>query len=132
MSIKLNLQKSANKYSFAEENIICLGSMFLRIPTLHKFGITERVNVPHANISFLVGLDLLDKYGLHINNIHNILYCPRLNLEVPLERKRGYIYLLWDNDSTVLYTRPDFVKFHETFSHPASHKFFKLLKLVRR
>lgn len=94
MGIKLKLQKSASKYSCGEENIIFLESVFLRIPALHNFCITERVNVPYANTPFLVCLDLLDKYGLYINNMRNVLYSPKLNLKVPLERKRGHIYLL--------------------------------------
>lgn len=92
--------------------------------------ITKKAHVVYANISFSVVLDLLDRYGLYVNNVKHTLGCPKRNIEIPLE-ENGHRYFLWDKESKILYTRPKLVKLHKNFSHPAPDKLFNLLKLQR-
>lgn len=58
---KLKAQKSAKKYKFGEGKQIFLGPILLRISILHNMVVTERVDVFHAIVQFLIKPDLLNK-----------------------------------------------------------------------
>lgn len=70
-----------------------LGSIDTRIPILRQFIMTTKVDVVHASVPFLTGLDFLVKYGLLVHNVKNLFGYPKLNLKILLQRKRGHIDL---------------------------------------
>lgn len=88
------MKKSNMKNWFGEDKQVSFRSMALQIPILPNKVITERIDDDHDNVSILIVLDLLDKYGLHFNNVKTVLCYPKLNIVFHLLRKHGHIYLL--------------------------------------
>lgn len=131
MNITYNLRKNKNKYKFGDDKQNSLGALSIKIPILDKMVIHESVDVVRANVPLLIGLDFLDKYELYVNNVKNILCCSALDIQVPLKRKHGHVYLIWKKCDEILYTRPELLKLLKKFSHLASDKLFNLLKLAR-
>ena len=50
------------------------------------------VDVVHSYIPLLIGLDILDKYGLHVFSVTNELECVHQQWRISLQRKHGHIY----------------------------------------
>lgn len=65
--------------------------MVLRIAILQSFVISERVDVVNDNVPFLAGLDLLDKFGVYVNNVKNMLCCLKFIIKIPLQKKWSYL-----------------------------------------
>lgn len=86
-----------------------------------------------CTVLFIVGLDLLEKYKIVVNNVHEILDCYSLGCQIPLTRKKsGHIYLEWDESQKMSCTYAEPINLHRKFSHPSSDKLFNLLKLARQ
>lgn len=62
MGTEIRLLKNSDRYRFGEDKEIYLGSFEIRTSILQNLAITEKVNIVHENVIFLIGLDLLDKY----------------------------------------------------------------------
>lgn len=131
MRVKLKTKENSNKYKFGEDQQNSLGSMRIRIPIPDHKMITERVDIVKADVPFLIGLDLLDKYKFYVNNVDNCLCSTKLNLKIPLVRKHGHLYLEWSKNDTIMYTKSELFKLHRNFSHPTSERLLNLLKLAR-
>lgn len=84
-----------------------------------------------ADILSLIGLDLLDKYEIFVNNVSNSLFCDLLNIKLPLTRKHVHIYLEWKIQNHSLYTYFELLKLLCNFSHLAADNLYNLLKLAR-
>lgn len=94
MGLEPKLKKNSNNTGLQNINKqFSIGSIEIKIPIFDSILIIENVNVVSTNEPFLFGRDLIDKYNLHVNNVKNILSCPTLDIEVPLEQKPGHIYL---------------------------------------
>jgi hypothetical protein len=50
----------------------------------------------------LLGLDVLDKFGLSADTVHNVLRCTAEDLKLPLVRKIGHVYLEWSATGRIL------------------------------
>lgn len=72
----------------------------------------------------------MDKYGLFVNNVANVRYCPKRNLNIPVQRKREHVYLKWSSESAIMYKHTELIKLHLNFFHPASEKPINLPKLA--
>ncbi|CZT51663.1 uncharacterized protein RSE6_12841 [Rhynchosporium secalis] len=88
---------------------------------------------------FLLYLDDMDKLKVMLDNLRNVLII--LSGDVPIIRKWGYPFLLWeqprealeayviDNLSTVnVLTEADLRRLHQRFGHPSVRKLEKLLE----
>lgn len=129
IGIKFQPNKSSTKFRFGDSKCKSLGIIPITVPFTENDLICSEVDVVSANVPFLVGLDLLGKQQLFVNNISNELCVSGSNIKLPLIRKRGHIYFEWDKQ--IRYTYQELVKLHRAFSHPASDKLFSLLKLAR-
>ena len=128
---KFRLVSSKNRYRFGNDRQSSLGSLTIQIPFLDSHATIERVDVVNSDVPLLIGLDLLDKYGIFINTITNRLHCPQLQLQTPLVRKNGHVYLEWPKHQRVFFTIPELLRLHRGFSHPATDKLFNLLRMAR-
>lgn len=88
-------------------------------------------DVVNANIPFLIRLDFLDKYGFFVKNTKNLLCSEKLDIQIPLTRKRGHIYLPWKCEEIILFIKSELIKMHRCFSHSSSDKLYNLLKTAR-
>lgn len=112
--MEMQLQKSSNRYRFGKDKQVCLVSFIIRIQIPQNMVISEIVDVVQANVPFLIGLDFLDKYKLYVNIVKTVLHYTSVNIEIPLRRKHGQIYLTCNQERKVLYTRPELRKLHKT------------------
>lgn len=56
----------------------------------HSF-IEVRVDVVAYNIPMLLGLDALDKFGIYVNNVKDVLVHDRAGWTIPLTRKARHV-----------------------------------------
>ena len=127
---KFKPRPNKNRYRFGSDRQQSLGSVTICIP-FGSYIICEDVDVVKANVPFLFGLDLMDKYHLYVNTVCNTLCSSDSKIEAHLTRKLGHVYLEWNTSDTIHYTRVELKKLHRAFSHPAPDKLFNLLKLAR-
>lgn len=66
----------------------------------HKM-IMKRVDIVRAHVPFLIGLDFLDKYKFHVNNVKDCHCKIKLNLKSSPTRRNGHCYLEWSKRGTV-------------------------------
>lgn len=64
------------------------GSILICIPILNQHIIAEKVGVVFAGVLGSIGLDFLDEYEMHVDNVSNYLCVTPMNLEIPLASKR--------------------------------------------
>jgi len=78
MSIEKYIQKSDVIFMFGTTKVEAIGMVEISIPT--PTGSLEiQVDVVQEDIPFLLGIDLMDKHGLQLLNVYNLLECVRLN-----------------------------------------------------
>ena len=131
METEMNLNPSENRFRFGDNSQRSLGSIIMKIPLGDKRLIIEKVDVVKSDIPFLIGLDFMDKYKFYVNTVTNQLCAPLLELQIPLKRKKGHIYLTWCNSKETLFTKSELIKIHRGLSHPTTEKTFALLKAAR-
>ena len=131
MGFKFKPKRSEQTYKFGDDLQKSVGTINIRIPIKHHRVIKLDVDVVDVNVPFLLGLDFLDKYKMYPNTVENKMVCPDLDINIPLVRKHGHIFIEWEEHHKVLFTKKELVKLHKNFSHPASDKLFNLLKLAR-
>lgn len=76
----------------------------MRITISDKMVLKENFNVHKANVPLLIGLDILDKYELFVNNFKNVLRCTTRGIEVELKRKHEHVFLEWNKEDEIFYT----------------------------
>jgi hypothetical protein len=103
----------------------------MRLPTPNGSFIMLEVDVVPTNVPMLLGLGVLDKFGLCADTVHNILHCTTEDWNLPLLRKLGHVYLEWFATDRILDTKSELQKLHSNFSHPSTENLFTLLKRAK-
>lgn len=127
---KLNLAPSPYTFKFGDGSRHSLGHMTFRMPSDQNSFISLSIDVVDADIPLLIGLDVLDKANIYVDNVHNRLVHGSGKWFLPLERKRGHLFLPWTTAS-ILFTRKELQKLHEHFFHPSAEKLYNLVKRAR-
>lgn len=113
-------------FKFGDTVYPSIGFIPIRIPTPHGTVMEFNLNVVEANVPIILGLDLLDKEQLYIDNIDNILVHKHHGWSLPLQRKRGHLYITW-NYKDILYTKRELQRLHLHFYHPTAKKLYNLV-----
>jgi hypothetical protein len=108
-----------------------LGILHMRLPTQNGSFIMLEVDVVPTNVPMLLGLDVLDKFGLCAVTMNNVLLCTAEDWNLPLVRKLGHVYLEWSATDRILYTKSELQKLHRNFSHPSTQILFALFKRAK-
>lgn len=127
MNTDSKLQKCSNRNRFKEDKRSSLRSVPITIPILQNKVINEQLNVVKANVPFVVGLHLLRKYEMYVNDVKKLLFCTFLNVNISLQRKHTHINLFLANDSKILYTGPEFLGLHKTLLTSLQKSFIRYL-----
>jgi transposase InsO family protein len=127
---KFKLKENKNIYRFGVDRQESMGSFSIRLPTPVSIIFLE-VDVVRANVPLLIGLDVLDAYGLTADTVKNSLKCPSIGWEIPLVRKLGHVYLEWPLETNILFTKSELTKLHRGFYHPTNENLMNLLKRAR-
>jgi hypothetical protein len=93
-----------DSFIFGDMNCSSLGRCKILVPTPNGTRAIE-THVVCANIPFLVGLYALYHHGLNVLTVENQLQSKKEGWILPLVRKRGYVFLTWDQSFRALYTR---------------------------
>jgi hypothetical protein len=99
-----------------------LGILYMRLPTPNGSFIMLEVNAVPTNVPTLLGLDVLDKFGLSEDTVHNVLHCTAEDWNLPLVRKLGHVYLVWFATDRILYTKSELQKIESQFFAPIDAK----------
>jgi hypothetical protein len=104
----------------------------MRIPTPNESFMLLAVDVVDADISFLVGLDILDLFQLNVDTVQNQLRAPRAGWSIPIVRKNGHIYLEWKPEDRILFTKAELTRLHGGFFHPPNSQLIKLIQRAKQ
>ena len=128
---KFKPRKNNNVYRFGVDRQVAVGSILIRIPTPGNSIIVLSVDVEKADVPFLLGLDVMDRFGLYLNTVKNKLVCPRFGWKMDVTRKLGHVYLEWTGNGHILFTRAELTKLHRNFYHPGVKNLMNLIKQAR-
>jgi len=131
MGTKFKPEKNNNSYRFGVDRQDSLGSLTIQVPTPKGSFMALKVDVVPADVPFLIGLDVLDHFGLTLNSVENSIQCPSGEWEMPVVQKLGHAYIEWGTEKKVMFTKSELLRLHRGFQHPADNKLLNLLKLAR-
>lgn len=112
-------------YRFGGSRHASIGTLTMRIPLADDFFMELSVDVVDVNVPLLFGLDTLDKFHMYANTVLNRLVCEAYSVSVPLVRKLGHVYFVWERN--VLYTMPELRKLHRHFFHPQPDRLYAVI-----
>ena len=104
-----------------------LGRMNIILPTPSG---PKRISthVVKARIPFLLGLDTMDKYRWNALTTDNVLQSVDDGWSMPMTRKFGHVFIVWNNRYTTGYTTQQLRKMHLYFMPPSRTKLHNLLQ----
>ena len=111
----LETAKELRSYRLGGCSFDTLGAVSIRLPIAEDYFLPLFVKVIALNVPFLLGLDIMDRYRMYVNNVTNHLVCVNEGVAVPVVRKYGHIYLDWGSD--ILYTFSELQRIHKHFYH---------------
>ena len=76
-------------------------------------------------------MDWLDKLQLYLDTTRNVLISSPGNISIPVVRKFGHVYLEWEQEDTILFSRSELIKLHRGFRHPTDTKLLNLIRKTR-
>lgn len=126
VGIDLNLQRSGHHFTFGAGEAKSLGKLRILVSTPGST-LSLLVDVVRPNIPFLLGLDVLDEYGLQVLSYENLLQCVTEGWKTPTVRKLGHIYLEWSASFKAFLSKPQLDRLHRHLMHPSTIKLYELL-----
>lgn len=78
-------------------------------------------------VPLLIGLDVLEAFGMNIDTSNNTLESKQDQWKIPLVKKRGQLYLKWSS-SIMLFTESERKNVHLHFFHPESGRLYSLMR----
>ncbi len=101
MGIPLILNRIAPKvYKFGGQRTDSVGKANFRIPYALIHHIILELDFFELDFPLLLGLDVLHKYKLVIDNVNDRLVCKRPPWSTPVTRKLGHLYNVWESKCT--------------------------------
>jgi Aspartyl protease len=125
------LSNKKRVFVFGVDKRNSLGILHMRLQTPNGIFIMLEVDVVPTNVPMILGLDVLDKFGLSADTVHNILHCTAEDRKLTLVRKFGHVDLEWSATYLILYTKSELQKLPRNFSHPSTQTLFALLKRAK-
>lgn len=80
------------------------------------------------NTPLLIGLEIIDKYGLQVLSVENKPQCVPGKWSLPLHRKDGHVRLSWDTSINTYYTRSQLQRLQRHMMHRSVQKMYTLLR----
>jgi Reverse transcriptase (RNA-dependent DNA polymerase) len=117
---------SNSAFRFGDGCQVSLGFIVIRFPFAFGQFLDRNVDVVQADISFLMGLDLMDEVGVLFDNTTNQLMNPTGSWSIPVVRKFGHAYIEWPAE--VMYMETEVRRLHSSFYHPSADKLFNLIR----
>ena len=64
------------------------------------------MDVVAVDVAMLIGLDVLDREQLIVDNVDNLLVSKLHDWTVPITKKEGHLFVTWDY-SSILFSKRD-------------------------
>ena len=132
------ISSSDNMFTFGEVTVKSQGAveLWLRTPSIVQH-IPVILDIVELDIPALLGLDIIDAYGLVADTVNNRLVHLRKGeskpiWHVPLTRADNHVYAEMLLPPQVFYTTDQLRKLHKRFAHPSADKLYQLLKRASR
>lgn len=125
---RMKLIPSRAKFRFGTDRQQSLGKMPIRVPVKGGSMMMIMAEVVPIDVPFLLGLDVLDKFQLVVDNVDMVLDCRVNQQRLPIVRKGGHLYLEWGAADKIFFSRDQLTKLHRGFHHPSAQKLHELLK----
>jgi len=116
-------------FLFGGEEHTGMGTLPMHVPLSQAYYLPLSIDVIPLNVPLLIGLDVLDRYGLYVNNVEDRLRSDGRDVDVPLVRKDGHIYLAWG--AADHYTTTELTRVHRHFAHPHPDRLFAVLRQAK-
>lgn len=126
----LKLRTSTLSFKFGDSMCEIQGTFSLRLPAGPSNFLSFPVDVVAADISLIIGLDVLKRELILVDYLSNKLRYTKLNFSLPLTDKLGHIFLEWPT-TTVLFTSAELERLHLHFLHPYTSKIYNLIRRAR-
>eukprot|EP00171_Calliarthron_tuberculosum_P018035 IDg18035t1 len=127
LGIPLVIKKStSNLFKFGEHRVRSIGVSLFRIPYANDRTILEELDVVDINVPLLIGLDLMDKHKIFVDNVDNKLVCKDLQWCHQVKRKLGHLFYEWTYDT--MYSETELKRIHRHFYHPKPERLYSLIK----
>lgn len=92
--------------------------------------ITEKMDVVNANISLLIGLDILDKYEMLMGSVQiNMLYCHKVQLKTPHHLFERMVTFILNRTSMTIYFLPAQICVNPDTVLNVTHRNYKSLEI---
>ena len=130
MNSPYRLRQHAQKMSFKFGNNVRngRGEVGIRIPVDDDCFLSVWIHLVDLNIPLLLGLDLLDAFGINLNESRYLMELEECNWSFSLVRKLGHLYYEWALDN--YYTAGELRRIHRHFFHSESGRRYAVLRRV--
>jgi len=116
-------------FLFGGEEHASMGTLPMHVPLSQAYYLPLSIDVIPLNVPLLIGLYVLDRYGLYVNNVEDRLRSDGRDVDVPLVRKYGHIHLAWgaaDHGTTT-----ELARVHRHCAHPHPDRLFAVLRQAK-
>ena len=124
--IPFKLSVSKSRFSFGAGNARSMGCITILVVTPGSV-LRIHVDVIKNNIPFLIGLDVLDHYGLQVLTVENMIDSVKEAWKTPVARKYGHVYYCWESIFSTFLSKPQLERLHKHLLHPSTTKLYELL-----
>lgn len=127
----MTLLPSRARFSFGTDQQCSRGKLPIKMPMENGALALIMTDVVPIDVPFLIGLDVLTKFKMVVDNVDMVLDCRENKTKLPIVKKQGHLYLPWTKDQKVWFTKEELNKLHKGFHHPSPKKLHDLLKRAR-
>ena len=127
---KFKFSPSRTFFRFGDGCFASLGTIPVRIPCPDGSFLHIDIDVVAADVPMLIGLDVLDREELIVDNVDNLLVSKRYDWTIPITREEGHLFVTWEY-SSILFSKRELTKLHYHFYHPSSKKLLELIARAR-
>jgi hypothetical protein len=111
--VKFEPKLNGNSYRFGADKQEPLGSINICFPAMTG-AVELNVDMVGADVPFLVGLDTMDVLAITSDTVLNVLKRPKEGCFTPLVWKHGHVFLEWQKERNVFFTKHGLKKMHRS------------------
>ena len=117
------------RYRFGDGKLDGIGSIPIGIPISGGRFVPHIIDVGHADIPLLIGLDFMKKEKLKLDVVDDLLEHKHEGWSILMTYKFGHIFIEWPAQM-ILFTRKELEKLHLSFFHPSVQKLYELIRTL--
>lgn len=124
---QVNINESrAARCHFGIGSAVSLGTASITFP-IGSFWVSFDAHIVDADTPILMSIDDMDRLGVYLNNLENVLVHSKTGSKVPITRVRGHPFVQWNSFSSCHLTEIELRRLHRRFGHPSTEKLLNIL-----